>query len=60
MISDSTGVPDGGPAVRIPTDILDGSADETERSALADAWHERVRAVLTDDTLFTVESPGSA
>lgn len=30
-------------------------ATAEEREAFAEAWHDRVRVVLTDDTLFTVE-----
>ncbi|WP_123538438.1 hypothetical protein [Halosimplex salinum] len=48
-------VPDGGPAVGHLQRILDGSASEEQRSAFAEAWHRRVRVVLTRDALFTVE-----
>jgi len=49
-------VPDGGPAVGNLPAILDGSASDQEREAFADAWHRRVQAVLSDDSLFTVET----
>lgn len=49
-------VPDAGPAMGNLQRILDGTASEAERKAFADAWHGRVRAVLTDDDLFSVET----
>jgi hypothetical protein len=36
--------------------ILDGSATAEQRDAFEDAWHGRVQAVLSDDSLFTVEA----
>ncbi|WP_246989283.1 hypothetical protein [Halorientalis marina] len=49
-------VPDGGPAIGNLQQILDGTASDQQREAFADAWHRRVQVVLSDDTLFTVES----
>jgi hypothetical protein len=49
-------VPDGGPAVGNLRGILDGSASDQQREAFADAWHRRVQVVLSDDSLFTVET----
>ncbi|MXR20914.1 hypothetical protein [Halobacterium bonnevillei] len=49
-------VPDGGPALGALQQILDGSATAEQRDAFSDAWHGRVRAVLSDDSLFTVEA----
>lgn len=51
-----TEVPDGGPAIGYLQQILDGTADDQQRDAFADAWHRRVQVVLTDDSLFTVET----
>jgi hypothetical protein len=48
-------VPDAGPAIGHLQRILDGTASEEQRSAFAEAWHGRVRAVLSDDSLFTVD-----
>ncbi|WP_135662249.1 hypothetical protein [Halorhabdus rudnickae] len=47
-------VPDGGPAMGNLRQILDGTADEEDREVFAEAWHGRVRNVLSDDSLFTV------
>ena len=52
------GVPDGGPALGHLRSLVDGTASADERAAFAEAWHGRVRAVLADDSLFTVESVG--
>lgn len=49
-------LPDGGPAIGNLQQILDGSASDQQREAFADAWHRRVQVVLSDDSLFTVES----
>ena len=49
-------VPDSGPAMGYLQQILGGSASDDQREAFAEAWHGRVRAVLSDDSLFTVES----
>jgi len=49
-------VPDAGPAMGHLATLVDGSASEDERAAFAEAWHGRVRRVLADDDLFTVES----
>jgi hypothetical protein len=48
-------VPEGGPAIGNLQTILDGSANEKQREVFAAAWHRRVQAVLSDDSLFTVE-----
>jgi hypothetical protein len=48
-------VPDAGPATRYLPKLIDGTATSSEREAFAEAWHGRVRAVLTDDDLFAVE-----
>jgi len=48
-------VPDGGPAIGNLQQILDGTANDQQREAFADAWHRRVQVVLSDDSLFTVE-----
>jgi hypothetical protein len=47
-------VPDGGPAVGTLQGIIDGTASEDDRELFAEAWHSRVRAVLSEDSLFTV------
>ncbi len=47
-------VPDAGPATQYLGKLIDGTATNEEREAFAEAWHGRVRAVLTDDDLFTV------
>jgi hypothetical protein len=47
-------VPDGGPALGNLQQIIDGTASEEDRELFADVWHGRVRAVLSDDSLFTV------
>jgi hypothetical protein len=49
-------VPDGGPAIGNLQQILDGTTSDQQRGAFADAWHRRVQVVLSDDTLFTVET----
>lgn len=49
-------VPDGGPAIGNLQQILDGSASEKQRADFADAWHRRVQVVLSDDSLFTIET----
>ena len=49
-------VPGGGPAMGNLQRIVEGSASDEEREAFAEAWHGRVRAVLTDDDLFTVHT----
>lgn len=49
-------VPDGGPAMGALQQILDGSATAEQRDAFSDAWHGRVRVVLSDDSLFTVDT----
>ncbi|MFC7139974.1 hypothetical protein ACFQMA_09025 [Halosimplex aquaticum] len=49
-------VPDGGPALGNLQAILDGSASDKQREAFAEDWHRRVQAVLSDDSLFTVET----
>lgn len=47
-------LPDAGPATQHLGKLIDGTATDEERAAFAEAWHGRVRAVLTDDGLFTV------
>jgi hypothetical protein len=49
-------VPDGGPAIGNLQQILDESASDQQREAFAEAWHRRVQVVLSNDSLFTVES----
>ncbi|QLD86184.1 hypothetical protein HWV23_10770 [Natronomonas halophila] len=51
-----TDVPDGGPAIGNLQQILDGTASEQQREAFADAWHRRVQVVLSDESLFTIET----
>lgn len=48
-------VPDGGPAMGALQRILAGTATDEQRATFAEAWHGRVRTVLADDDLFTVE-----
>ncbi|MFB6082211.1 MAG: hypothetical protein ABEJ67_05250 [Halanaeroarchaeum sp.] len=48
-------VPGAGAAVEYLPSMIDGSATPEERAAFREAWHGRVRTVLTDDDLFTVE-----
>jgi len=47
-------VPDGGPALGTLQQIIDGTASEEDRELFAEGWHGRIRAVLSDDSLFTV------
>jgi hypothetical protein len=47
-------VPDGGPTLGTLQEIIDGTASEEDRELFAEAWHGRVQAVLSDDSLFTV------
>lgn len=47
-------VPDAGTATQYLPRLIDGEATAEEREAFRKAWHNRVRTVLTDDTLFTV------
>lgn len=49
-------VPDGGPAIGTLQHLLDGSASETQRDSFTEAWHGRVQAVLSDDSLFSVRA----
>ncbi|WP_336135393.1 hypothetical protein [Natronomonas amylolytica] len=49
-------VPDGGPAIGNLQGILDGTASDQQRAAFAEAWHRRVQVVLSDDSLFTIET----
>jgi hypothetical protein len=49
-------VPGGGPAIGNLQAIVDGRASEDERTAFAEAWNGRVRAVLATDDLFSVRS----
>ncbi|SER40560.1 FmdE family protein [Natrinema salaciae] len=51
-------VPDAGPTTQYLGKCIDGEATAEERAAFAEAWHGRVRTVLTDDDLFTVERTG--
>jgi len=48
-------VPPAGAAAQYLPELIDGTATEEERAAFAAAWHDRVRTVLSDDDLFTVE-----
>jgi formylmethanofuran dehydrogenase subunit E len=48
-------VPDAGPAAGFLPKMLDGSATDEERETFVEAWHARVRTVLSDDDLFAVE-----
>jgi formylmethanofuran dehydrogenase subunit E len=47
-------VPDAGPATQYLRPLVEGEATPEERAAFAEAWHGRVHAVLTDDSLFDV------
>lgn len=49
-------LPDAGPATRHLGSLIDGTATPEERAAFADAWHDHVRTVLTDDDLFDVST----
>ena len=49
-------VPEGGPALGNLQQILDETANDQQREAFGDAWHRRVQDVLSDDSLFTVET----
>ncbi|MFA9518074.1 hypothetical protein ACERIT_12785 [Halopenitus sp. H-Gu1] len=49
-------IPDGGSAMGYLQRILDGSASDDQRDAFGEAWHGRIRIILTDDSLFTVET----
>lgn len=48
-------VPDAGEAVEYLPKLVQGTATTEERDAFREAWHDRVRTVLADDGLFTVE-----
>jgi len=48
-------IPDGGPAVGHLTAIVEGTATDEQREAFAEAWHGRVRAVLADEALVSVD-----
>lgn len=47
-------VPNSGPALGNLQGLIDGTASEEDRERFAEVWHGRVRAVLSDDSLFTV------
>ncbi len=49
-------VPDSGPEMGNLPLILEGKASDDEREAFYQAWHRRVQAVLSDESLFTVKS----
>jgi len=49
-------VPEGGPAMGNLRRILEGTASDDQREAFAEAWHGRVRRVLSEDSLFTVRT----
>lgn len=48
-------LPPAGDATASLPAIIEGSASSEERQAFKEAWHGRVRTVLHDDDLFTVE-----
>ena len=48
-------VPDAGPATQHLSALIEGTATPAERAAFGEAWHGRVRRVLANDDLFTVE-----
>ncbi|WP_137285754.1 FmdE family protein [Halorussus salinisoli] len=47
-------IPEAGAATQYLPKLIDGEASDDEREAFREAWHDRVRSVLTDDDLFTV------
>jgi hypothetical protein len=47
-------VPEGGPALGTLQQVLEGTASEDDRELFAEAWHGRVQAVLSKDSLFAV------
>jgi formylmethanofuran dehydrogenase subunit E len=47
-------LPSAGPATQNLKKLIDGTATDEERTVFAEAWHGRVRRVLTDDDLFTI------
>lgn len=47
-------VPEGGQGMANLPAVVDGSASREDRDAFEAAWHARVEAVLTDDSLFSV------
>lgn len=47
-------VPDAGVATQYLPRLIKGEAGDDEREAFRNAWHDRVRSILTDDELFTV------
>ncbi|MFT4882611.1 MAG: hypothetical protein ACI8U4_000105 [Natronomonas sp.] len=47
-------VPDAGPALGNLQRLIEEQASDGEREAFAEAWHGRVRSVLSDDSLFSV------
>jgi hypothetical protein len=49
-------VPEGGPALGNLQQIIDGTASKEDRELFGEVWHSRVRAVLSDDSLFTVKT----
>jgi hypothetical protein len=52
-------VPDGGPALGYLQQIIEDTATKEERELFAEAWHGRVKNVLSDDSLFTVTATES-
>jgi formylmethanofuran dehydrogenase subunit E len=48
-------IPDAGDAVEYLPKLVQGTATSEERAAFREDWHARVRTVLHDDGLFTVE-----
>lgn len=48
-------VPGAGPATQHLPALIEGTATPAERAAFSEAWHGRIRAVLTDADLFTVD-----
>lgn len=48
-------LPSAGPTTQALQKLIDGTATPEERDAFSEAWHGRIKRVLSDDDLFTVD-----
>lgn len=51
--------PDGGPEIGLLQKLVEGSASQDQREAFASAWHGRVQAILSKESLVTVRWIGA-
>lgn len=51
-------VPDAGSGTENLGNLIDGTATDEERERFRRDWHDRVRTVLSDDSLFSVRPTG--